>query len=219
MVNISGAVHSLPFSIAIRAMQREAIQCDPHWRLGRYDETEYPERGMLMARKLGVITYRSAQEWDVRFGRAVSARPPERMAQPFGTGFAVEDYLDCQARRFARSFDPNSYLYLSRSMDWFDLGGPYGCNADDALAALRLEGALVIGVTTDILFPLHQQRQIADGLQAGGARVTYLPLDTPAGHDAFLVDTHRFGPPIAAFLASLPPCQPAGAGTRLMSTI
>lgn len=218
LVNISSAIHSLPFAIAIRAMQREAIQCDPHWNTGWYDDIAYPERGMLMARKLGVITYRSAQEWDVRFGRSESALSPRDATLPFTTGFAVESYLDCQAQRFARSFDPNSYLYLSRSMDWFDLRASHGCNAADALAGLLLEKALVLGVTTDILFPLHQQQQIADGLQSGGTEVTFVPLDIVTGHDAFLVDTHCFGPPIAAFLSTLLSCESHDVDVGLLST-
>lgn len=218
LVNISGAIHALPFAIAIRGVQREAIQCDPRWNNGQYDETAYPEYGMRAARKLGMITYRSAQEWDSRFGRASSVMPAYTSSLPFSTGFAVERYLDCQAGRFAHAFDPNSYLYLSRSMDWFNLAAAYGCSNEEALAGLRLERALVIGVTTDILFPLHQQQQIADGLRAGGTQVIYLPINTPTGHDAFLVDIHRFGPPVAAFLATLSCHKPTGASMLLLST-
>ncbi len=202
LINISGAVHAQPFAIAIRSLQREAIQSDPHWNNGRYDEARYPARGMVMARKLGFLTYRSAQEWNSRFGRASLEVNFGGGAKPFGMEFAVEEYLECQARRFMLSFDPNAYLYLSRSIDWFDLGECCGCAADDALARLHLEAALVIGVETDILFPLAQQRQIATGLRAGGTEVTFLRLDSPAGHDAFLVDTERFGPPVAAFLSA-----------------
>jgi len=204
-VNISGAVHSLPFSIAIRSLQREAIQSDPNWNFGHYDDARYPGGGMAMARKLGFIAYRSAQEWNHRFGRlALDARQVRDSAsRPLGTDFAVEGYLECHARRFMQSFDPNSYLYLSRSIDWFDLGDSMGSTADDALSRLRLEKALVIGVDTDILFPLHQQRQIAEGLAFGGVPVRFVPIESPAGHDAFLVDTERFGVPVAEFLSAL----------------
>ncbi|MDX1550369.1 MAG: homoserine O-acetyltransferase, partial [Lysobacter spongiicola] len=120
-VNISGAAKALPFSIAIRSLQREAIRLDPNWNEGRYDEDSYPESGMRMARKLGVITYRSALEWDGRFGR-VRLDSDRADDEPFGLEFEVESYLEAHARRFVRRFDPNCYLYLSRSMDWFDLG-------------------------------------------------------------------------------------------------
>jgi len=102
-----------------------------------------------------------------------------------------------------RRFDPNSYLYLSRSMDWFDIGESCGGATGDGLASLQLERALAIGVHTDILFPLQQQREIADGLRAGGIEATLLPLESPQGHDAFLVDIERFGPAIGGFLAAL----------------
>ncbi len=202
-INISGAVHSLPFAIAMRSLQREAIWSDPDWNDGQYDEACHPKRGMLMARKLAFITYRSAQEWNGRFGRTVLGADLGTTDPPFTPEFAVEGYLQYHALRFSRSFDPNCYLYLSRCIDWFDLGDRAGGNADLALSRLRVERALVIGVRSDILFPVQQQRQIADGLSAGGTDVQFLSLDSLAGHDAFLVEPQRFGPPVAQFLSSL----------------
>jgi len=209
-VNISGSARSLPFSIAIRSLQREAIRLDPNWNEGRYDETRYPENGMRMARKLGVITYRSAMEWDGRFGR-VKFEAECREDDPFGPEFEVERYLEGHARRFVRQFDPNSYLYLSRSMDWFDAadyapgsvrgdGGDEDAKVIAALSTVRLEQALAIGVHTDILFPLQQQEQIAEGFRRGGTDSRFLPLPSPQGHDAFLVDLARFGPAVREFL-------------------
>jgi homoserine O-acetyltransferase len=207
-INISGASRALPFSIAIRSLQREAIRLDPNWNLGQYDDDHYPESGMRMARKLGVITYRSALEWDGRFGRV--RLDSDHGDEPFGLEFEVESYLEGHARRFVRRFDPNCYLYLSRSMDWFDLGehvaGRTGNSESDTragLASIRVEKALAIGVHTDILFPLQQQEEIAEGLRAGGAQSEFLPLPSPQGHDAFLVDIARFGPAVAGFLGKL----------------
>jgi homoserine O-acetyltransferase len=209
-INISGAAHALPFSIAIRSLQREAIRLDPQWNNGDYDDAHYPESGMRMARKLGVITYRSALEWDGRFGRVRLDSDRRDDEDPFGLEFQVESYLEAHARRFVRNFDPNCYLYLSRSMDWFDLAeycstpcGDRGGDVRQALARIRVDKALAIGVSTDILFPLQQQEQIADGLRAGGADATFLPLESPQGHDAFLVDFARFGPAVGDFLASM----------------
>ncbi|HEX4852638.1 homoserine O-acetyltransferase MetX [Arenimonas sp.] len=201
-INVSGSAQALPFSIAIRSLQREAIRLDPNWNQGLYDEHAYPENGMRIARKLGVVTYRSAMEWDGRFGR-VRLDSECREDDPFGQEFEVERYLEGHARRFVRSFDPNCYLYLGRSMDWFDVA-EYG-NGDvlRGLANIKLERALAIGVHTDILFPLQQQEQVADGLRAGGADSEFLPLPSPQGHDAFLVDIDRFGPAIAGFLAKI----------------
>ena len=201
-INVSGSARALPFSIAIRSLQREAIRLDPAWNQGNYDEEHYPENGMRMARKLGVVTYRSAMEWDGRFGR-VRLESECREDDPFGLEFEVERYLEGHARRFVRQFDPNCYLYLSRCMDWFDLAEYAGGDVMAGLAAIRVDRALTIGVHTDILFPLQQQQQIADGLRAGGADSEFVHLDSPQGHDAFLVDIAQFGPVIAGFLGRL----------------
>jgi homoserine O-acetyltransferase len=205
-VSISTAPQAQPFAIAIRSLQREAIRLDPNWQQGRYDDDHYPEAGMSIARKLGVITYRSAMEWVGRFAR-IRLDSDEREEEPFAVEFQIESYLAGHARRFVRSFDPNSYLYLSRASDWFDIGeyAPSREAGDvaKALARIHVERALVIGVSTDILFPLTQQQQIADGLVAGGAEVDFVALDSPQGHDSFLVDIPRFGEPIARLLASL----------------
>jgi homoserine O-acetyltransferase len=208
-LNISGAARALPFSIAIRSLQREAIRLDPHWDEGRYTDASYPEAGMRMARKLGVITYRSALEWDGRFGRVRLDSDRRAGEDPFGLEFEVESYLEGHARRFVRRFDPNCYLYLSRSMDWFELGDDQRERGTaQALALLGAPGnglqrALAIGVHTDILFPFQQQQEIADGLRAGGCHAAALPLESPQGHDAFLVDFERFGPAVRDFLATL----------------
>ena len=202
-VNVSGAARALPFSIAIRSLQREAIRLDPDWNNGDYDDARYPESGMRMARKLGVITYRSALEWDGRFGRVRLDSDRRDDEDPFGLEFEVESYLEAHARRFVRNFDPNCYLYLSRSMDWFDIGESCGGTTTEGLAKIRVERALAIGVHTDILFPLQQQEEIADGLRAGGSAAEFLPLESPQGHDAFLVDFARFSPAIGGFLAAL----------------
>ncbi len=202
-INISGSARALPFSIAIRSLQREAIRLDPAWNNGDYDELHYPESGMRMARKLGVITYRSALEWDGRFGR-VRLDSDQTDEDPFGLEFQVESYLEGHARRFVRHFDPNSYLYLGRSMDWFDLAEYANGDVLAGLAKIRIERALAIGANTDILFPVEQQQQIADGLRAGGADAQFLGMDSPQGHDAFLVDYARFGPAVSQFLQTLP---------------
>ena len=206
-ISISTAAQAQPFAIAIRSLQREAIRLDSNWNNGHYDDEHYPEAGMSIARKLGVITYRSAMEWVGRFAR-IRLDSEQREEEPFAVEFQVESYLAAHARRFVRSFDPNSYLYLSRASDWFDIAEhaprqPGGGSVEQALKRIDIERALVIGVETDILFPLPQQEQIAEGLRGAGAQVDFVALDSPQGHDAFLVDIPRFGAAIARFLAAL----------------
>jgi homoserine O-acetyltransferase len=206
-ISVDTAPQAQPFAIAIRSLQREAIRLDPQFNDGRYDihATEggsYPDMGMSIARKLGVITYRSAMEWNGRFAR-IRLDPEQREDEPFGREFQVESYLEGHAQRFVRNFDPNSYLYLSRASDWFDIAEYGHGSVLEGLKRIRIEQAMVIGVSTDILFPLQQQEQIAEGLEAAGAHVEFVALDSPQGHDAFLVDIDNYSRAIGGFLNRL----------------
>ena len=162
----------------------------------------YPDIGMSIARKLGVITYRSAMEWNGRFAR-IRLDPEQRDDDPFGREFQVESYLEGHAQRFVRTFDPNSYLYLSRASDWFDMAEYGHGSVHEGLKRIQIERAMVIGVSTDILFPLQQQEQIAEGLEAAGAEVEFVALDSPQGHDAFLVDIENYSRAIGGFLGRI----------------
>ena len=198
LISISGSPAASPFALALRSVQREAILRDPDWQGGNYATDKPPRNGMRLARKLGTITYRSATEWRQRFGREEIAGNALR-ASPFAPRFAVESYLEAQAERFTRVFDPNCYLYLSRAMDRFDLaehGGSYAA----ALQSSRLEQALVIGVESDMLFPIHEQAAVAEALTAAGIDTRFARLPSLEGHDAFLADIPRFDAEIRAFL-------------------
>lgn len=201
-ISVDTAPQAQPFAIAIRSLQREAIRLDPQWNNGHYDDAHYPEAGMSIARKLGVITYRSAMEWNGRFAR-IRLDSEQRDDDPFGLEFEVESYLEGHARRFVRTFDPNSYLYLSRASDWFDIAEYGSGSIMEGLKRIHIEKAMVIGVSTDILFPLEQQEQIAEGLRAAGAQVEFVALNSPQGHDAFLVDIPNYSRAIGGFLSRL----------------
>jgi homoserine O-acetyltransferase len=206
-ISVDTAPQAQPFAIAIRSLQREAIRLDPNWRDGNYDihvaeGGTYPDIGMSIARKLGVITYRSAMEWNGRFAR-IRLDPEQRDDDPFGREFQVESYLEGHAQRFVRTFDPNSYLYLSRASDWFDMAEYGHGSVHEGLKRIQVEQAMVIGVSTDILFPLQQQEQIAEGLEAAGAHVEFVALDSPQGHDAFLVDIESYSKAIGGFLCRI----------------
>jgi len=199
VVTISGAAHASPFAIALRSLQREMVRSDPAWRGGNYEPGRGPRLGMRLARKLGTITYRSTEEWNQRFGRR---RVPDTagLSGDFRPQFEVESYLEHQALRFADSFDANSYLYLSRAMDQFDLADHGDGSLAAAFARFRTRHSLVLGVETDMLFPIEQQREIADHLQAAGGHVEFHAFPSLQGHDAFLVDLDRFEPAIQNFL-------------------
>jgi homoserine O-acetyltransferase len=192
---ISTAAQAEPFAIAIRSLQREMIVRDPHWRDGAYTSEDWPETGMRLARKLGMISYRSGSEWRERFGREQQDRYNERL---FGMHFAIESYLENAARKFIRDFDPCSYLYLSQAMDLYDFTDGY----PDLVAAfepVQLQSAKIIGVETDILWPHYQQREICRGLTAHGVECDPQLLPSVQGHDAFLVDYERFCPAVAEY--------------------
>ncbi|MEL7310154.1 MAG: homoserine O-acetyltransferase [Pseudomonadota bacterium] len=193
LVSVSSAARAAPFAIALRSLQREMVRRDPAWESGRYDG-HGPTMGMKMARKLGMISYRSAEEWLMRFGRErVSA---ERQANdPFCIDFEVESYLQAHAEKFTGDFDPNCYLYLSRAMDLFDVAD-YGGSVASGLAKTRLSRALVIGVTSDILFPIAQQAELSEALEAHKCETQFEVLPSIQGHDSFLVDMDRFRPVI-----------------------
>ena len=197
LVAISSASRSLPFSIALRSVQREIIRKDPAWLDGQYADEAPPVMGMRLARKLGMITYRSATEWKERFGRE-RATGELVGTEPFGIDFEVESYLEAHAIKFVGAFDANCYLYLSRAMDLFD-ACDHGGSLEAGLGRVRVERALVIGVETDFLFPLIQQQELAEGLRASVPDVDFRTLPSIQGHDSFLVDMDRFRPAVASF--------------------
>ncbi len=199
LISISAATRALPFTIAMRSLQREIIRCDPNWNEGHYHASEEPADGMKLARKLGLVSYRAAEEWHQRFDRARISRE-RRKGDPFEIEFEVESYLDYNAQKFVGNFDANSYLYMSRAMDWFDVAD-HGGSVNAGLAKICVKKALIIGVTTDILFPLEQQKEIAEGLIKSGRNVEFVAIDSINGHDAFLVDRDHFAPVISDFFA------------------
>jgi homoserine O-acetyltransferase len=202
LVTISSAARATPFAIAIRSVQREAIRSDPLWRGGDY-EPPGPVNGLRVARKLGLITYRSAAEWRQRFSRErVEVRAAG--AGPFDVEFEIEAYLEMHAQKFVGSFDANCYLYLSRSMDLFDVAEHGGC-VEAGLGRIQARRTLVVGVESDFLFPIDQQEEIASVLQRAGRDVHLARLPSVQGHDSFLVDYDRFVPTVGSFLREAAP--------------
>jgi homoserine O-acetyltransferase len=198
LISISGSAAASPFAIALRSIQREAILRDPDWRGGAYTDEQPPATGMRIARKLGMMTYRSAHEWRERFGRQAATEPTPQDV-PFAPEFAIQSYLEAHARKFVRAFDPNCYLYLSRAMDRFDLAA-HGGSHSAALARSKVEKALVIGVGSDMLFAIDEQERLAKSFEQAGAVTSFAPLDCIEGHDSFLIDIERFGNEMRTFL-------------------
>ena len=197
-ISVSAAARSHPQSIAMRYVQRRAIMCDPDWNEGRYYGTSFPHRGQSVARAIGTITYRSGPEWQERFGRA---RTSDQQAPRLDEDFEIETYLAHQAEKFCLQYDANSYLYISKAMDLFDLTEPITEGSPPAITQIA-SPVLVIGVTTDVLFPIWQQRELRDLIAEANEEnpVEYEEIDAPFGHDTFLIERRRLGGMMKTFL-------------------
>jgi homoserine O-acetyltransferase len=178
---------------------RRAISMDPRWRGGDYYDAapgDGPHDGLATARMVSMMTFRSDDVFSARFGRQV-VEPVEGYS--LWQRFQVERYLEYQGDKLVRRFDANSYLVLTKAMDLHDLGRGRG---GVAAAFARLRAPLLsVGVNSDILYPPHQSREIVELATAAGAPATYEELDSPHGHDAFLIETDQLGGVIRRFLA------------------
>ncbi|MEF8858611.1 MAG: homoserine O-acetyltransferase [Halolamina sp.] len=192
--------------LGINGVARRAIRGDPNWNGGDYYGPDgcHPDRGLMLARQLGHITYLSKSSMAQKFGREESAYDVDRPfpADPSEAAFpdrSVDTYLDHQASSFADRFDANSYLWLTRAMDEFDLAAGYS-SAADALAGFDGE-ALVLSFTDDWHFTVEASRTLTAAFRRAGADVAHHVVDSDYGHDAFLVEPENVAPPLRSFLA------------------
>lgn len=202
LVSISAAACSHPQSIAMRFVQRQAVMADPDWREGRYYGESFPHRGLRVAREIGTLTYRSGPEWMERFGRTRIKDDAPRLDEDF----QVESYLAYQGDKFCLQYDPNSYLYVSKAMDLFDMTEAASAQSDGIrMGITRLSQvdcpALVVGITSDILFPVWQQRELARLLEPSVPELRFCEIDSPYGHDAFLIERDRIGGELGDFVS------------------
>src|SRR2546423_6830306 len=174
-------------AIAFSEVERQAIMVDPLWQRGNYDPGHGPEAGLSVARMLAMITYQSEEGMEMRFARRHASNravPAPSRAADLGSRFDVEDYLYYQGESLVKRFDANSYLYISRAMDLYDVSEGYP-SLEAALHRLRSK-ALFIGIRSDFLFPPAHVRWLADQVRLVGGDSIYVELDSPHGHDAFL---------------------------------
>src|SRR5499427_9160078 len=196
-------------NIAFHEVGRQAVMADPEWKGGRYFAAgTRPHRGLAVARMGAHITYLSDAALHRKFGRKFQDR--ENPTFSFDADFEVESYLRHQGIAFVERFDANSYLYLTRAMDYFDLAGDYDGTLAKAFAGTRTRFC-VTSFTSDWLFPTSDSRAIVHALNAGGARVSFAEIVTDKGHDAFLLDEPEFHAIVRGFL------QSAGAARGLAS--
>lgn len=181
--------------LAFNAVGRQAIMSDPAFRNGDYYGGPLPASGLAAARMLGHITYLSEEGMELKFGRRLK---PERESG-FGVEFEVESYLDHQGRSFVERFDANSYLYITRAMDYYDASRWGGGDMTEACRRIAAD-ILVVSFDTDWLYPSKACRLLARALTRSGRRVTYVNLSSCYGHDAFLVETEELGRFLKPFL-------------------
>jgi homoserine O-acetyltransferase/O-succinyltransferase len=206
----AGARHSAQ-NIAFHEVGRQAVMADPDWRGGRYfAEGTNPRRGLAVARMGNHITYLSDAALHRKFGRRFQDRANPTFS--FDADFEVESYLRHQGIMFVERFDANSYLYLTRAMDYFDLAADYGDVLANAFKGTQTRFC-VISFTSDWLFPTPMSREVVHALNASGARVSFAEIVTDKGHDAFLLDEPELFAIVRGFLEGagrargLPPPQ------------
>ena len=195
---VAGAARHTAQNIAFHEVGRQAIMADPDWCDGDYQsQGKHPRRGFAVARMAGHITYLSGPALHRKFGRTLQDRPG--VTYGFDADFQVESYLRYQGSAFVERFDANSYLYITRAMDYFDLVEEYG-----GVLARAFEGTetrfCVISFTSDWLFPTSENRAIVHALNAVAANVSFVEIESDKGHDAFLLDEPEFRATLAGFL-------------------
>ncbi len=199
LVIASTARHSAQ-NIAFHEVGRQAIMADPKWKNGDYyGSGKGPENGLAVARMAAHITYRSEDGMHEKFGRRLQNREAKTFG--FDADFQVESYLRHQGLSFTDRFDANSYLYITRAMDYFDLAEEHGGRLAEAFAGTSARFCLV-SFDTDWLYPTAESRSIAHALNAAGAPVSFVELSAPFGHDSFLLDVPALDRVIAGFLGS-----------------
>jgi homoserine O-acetyltransferase len=185
-------------NIAHHEVGRQAVMADPDWCHGRYqDANKRPHRGLAVARMGAHITYLSESALTRKFGRALQER--ESISYGFDADFQVESYLRHQGITFVDRFDANSYLYITRAMDYFDLAHQSGGILADAFRGTHIRFG-IISFTSDWMFPTYESRELVKALNAVGANVSFVEIDTDQGHDSFLLEIEAYHRTVRGFL-------------------
>ena len=201
IIHIAGALKHSAQNIAFHEVGRQAIMNDPNWYKGNYFEKKsIPERGLSVARMIAHITYLSEDAMHRKFGRKLQSR--DIISFGFDADFQIESYLRHQGRSFVERFDANSYLYLTRAMDYFDHSESYRKTLEFVNNENNHIKYLVISFTSDWLFPTRENKEIVKILNNLSKNVSFLEIETDKGHDSFLLDEPDLDFTIKGFLES-----------------
>ncbi len=199
-VPIACAARHSSQNIAFHEVGRQAVMADPDWCGGKYAELgKSPRKGLAVARMAAHITYLSEEALHKKFGRELQDR--SRLAFGFDADFQVESYLRHQGLTFVDRFDANSYLYMTRAMDYFDLASDYGGVLANAFRGTKTRFC-VVSFTSDWLFPTSENRTVVHALNAAAANVSFVEIETDRGHDAFLLDEPELFAAVRGFLSA-----------------
>ena len=200
VVCLAAAARHSAQNIAFHELGRQAIMADPDWCGGDYATSGCrPEKGLGVARMAAHITYLSEQALQRKFGRELQR---DGLSWGFDADFQVESYLRHQGAVFVDRFDANSYLYITRATDYFDMAASYEGLLADAFVKARDVRFCVLSFTSDWLYPTPESRAIVRALNAAGARASFLEIESDKGHDAFLLDEPVMRDAVAGFMAS-----------------
>jgi homoserine O-acetyltransferase len=187
-------------NIAFHEVGRQAIMADPDWRAGAYDQAGVrPEKGLAVARMAAHITYLSEAALQRKFGRELQR---DGLSWGFDADFQVESYLRHQGASFVDRFDANSYLYITRAMDYFDLSAQGGGSLTEAFARARAVRFCVLSFSSDWLYPTSESREVVRALNAAGCRASFAEIESDKGHDAFLLDEPQLDATLRGFLGA-----------------
>jgi homoserine O-acetyltransferase/O-succinyltransferase len=184
-ISIASTQRHSPMQIAFNEVGREAIMADPNWNGGDYYQGESPDNGLAVARMIGHITYLSDEAMQEKFGRRVRE---QKTPEDGGMDFEVESYLRYQGEMFTRRFDANTYLYITKALDYFDLSAGRGVLVEAFRELPDDMRFLVIAFSSDWLYPPYQSKEIVHALKGNGIDCTYLEMRSSFGHDAFLLE-------------------------------
>lgn len=200
LISIAASPKSSPFVIAFHEIQRQAVMLDPYWRGGEYYGREIPSAGLSVARMVGVLSYRSEPSFSAKFGRRPAWRTgvAEDPYQSLEQRFDVQSYINYQGDALVHRFDPNSYLYLTKALDLFDISRGQE-NMEQAIASLQGE-LYCLAIDTDLLFPPHEILEMVELRRKAGKQARYYELNSIHGHDAFLIEFNVIEPVIREWL-------------------
>jgi homoserine O-acetyltransferase len=188
-------------SIAFNEVARQAITSDPNWNNGNYTKEKKPDTGLSVARMIGHITYLSDKSMRTKFGRKLQNK--KNLPFTFDTKFQVESYLKYQGKKFVTRFDANSFLYITKAADYFDLEEQHGKGSSvDAFSNAKAR-FLVISYSSDWLYPTHESKVIVNALKKNRLDVSFCEIESEWGHDAFLLPDKKLDKMIKGFLSSV----------------